>query len=156
MEIRDREFLIQAIEKAKESVEQGGFPAGAILVKNSEVIGSGISIGNLLNNPTGHAEIVSILEVCKKLKKTDLSGVVLYASMQPCLMCLGASMWASISKIVFACSKEKVSEEYYGGHYHVSAINKELIQPIELVHMADLEEKSLEVVRKWEVHLNEK
>lgn len=113
----DKEFLIKAIEKAKESVADGGFPAGAVVVKNSQIVGSGISVGNKLNDPTSHGEMASIRDACKNLKTTDLSDCVLYASMEPCLMCFGASMWASISKIVFACSKEKVSEEYYGGHY---------------------------------------
>lgn len=146
----DRKFLLKAIEKAKESLENGGFPAGAVVVKNGKVIGSGISIGNILKNPMSHGETASILDACKKLNTSDLSGTILYASMQPCLMCFGASMWASIPRIVFACSKDKVSDEYYGGHYQTSAINKDLRRPIELVHLSDLEEISLELVRKWE------
>jgi tRNA(Arg) A34 adenosine deaminase TadA len=150
---QDKEFLLKAIEKAKESVEKGGFPAGAIVVKDGEIIGSGISIGNVLKNPTSHGEMASIVDACKKLNSSDLSGAILYASMQPCLMCFGASMWASIPRIVFACSKDKVSSEYYGGHYRTTAINKELTKPIELVHMSELEEESLEVVKIWEKSL---
>ncbi len=146
----DKQFLQRAIEKAKESVAQGGFPAGAIVVKNGEIIGEGVSIGNKLNDPTSHGEMASIREACKNLKTSDLSGTVLYASMQPCLMCLGASMWSAIPKIVFACPKEKVSAEYYGGHYESSQINSELIRPLELVHFADLEDESLAIVHEWE------
>lgn len=146
----DREFLTQAIEKAKESVAQGGFPAGAIVVKNGKIIGEGISIGNKLNDPTSHGEIAAIREACKNLGTSDLSGSTLYASMQPCLMCHGASMWSGISKIVFACSKEKVSDEYYGGHYQTSTINSELICPIELLHFSELEKESLTIVHEWE------
>ena len=113
----DKQFLQKAILKAKESVEQGGFPAGAIVVKNGEIVGEGVSVGNKLNDPTSHGEMASIREACKNLKTSDLSGSVLYASMQPCLMCLGASMWSAIPKIVFACPKEKVSADYYCGHY---------------------------------------
>jgi len=147
---QDKKFLLKAIEKAKESVEKGGFPAGAVVVKDGEIIGSGISIGNVLKNPTSHGELASILDACKKLNSSDLSGAILYASMQPCLMCFGASMWASIPKIVFACSKDKVSNEYYGGHYQTTNINKELTRPLELVHISELEELSLEVVKNWE------
>lgn len=136
--------------KAKESVLEGGFPAGAIIVKNGEIIGEGISIGNKLNDPTSHGEVASIREACEKLKTSDLSGAVLYASMQPCFMCLGASMWSAISKIVFACPKEKVSVDYYGGSYNISSINSEFTHPIEIVHFTELEKESLIVVREWE------
>ena len=148
--MNDKQFLRRAIEKAKESVAQGGFPAGAVVVKNGEIIGEGISVGNKLNDPTSHSEIASIRAACKNLNTPDLSDAVLYASMQPCLMCLGASMWSAIPKIVFACPKERVSAEYYGGRYEPSAINAELIHPIELVHFAELEDESLAIVREWE------
>lgn len=148
--MNDKQFLQQAIEQAKKSVARGGFPAGAVVVRNGEVIGEGVSVGNKLNDPTSHGEMVAIRAACKNLLTTDLSGSVLYASMQPCLMCLGASMWSAIPKIVFACSKDKVSAEYYGGHYEPSVINAELIRPIELVHFAELEDESLAIVREWE------
>lgn len=145
----DKQFLQRAIEKAKESVAQGGFPAGAVVVKGGEIIGEGVSIGNKLNDPTSHGEMDAIRAACKNLQTSDLSGSVLYASMQPCLMCLGASMWSAIPKIVFALPKDKVSAEYYGGHYTPSAINAELIRPLELVHFAELEDESSAIVREW-------
>ena len=149
----DRQFTLKAIEKAKESVDQGGFPAGAIVIKDGKVIGEGVSIGNKLNDPTSHGEMAAIRDACKNLATSDLSGAILYASMEPCLMCLGASMWSGISKIVFACPKGKVSAEYYGGHYKSSAINKELLRPIKLVHLSELENESLMVVQGWEKSL---
>jgi len=148
-----KNFLEKAIEKAKESVKLGGFPAGAIVVRDGRIIGEGVSVGNTLNDPTSHGEMASIRHACEGLKTSDLSGSVLYASMQPCLMCLGASMWSSIPKIVFACSKEKVADDYYGGDYNSSDINMTFINPIELIHFGELEEESLKVVRKWEATL---
>jgi len=144
------EYLQKAIEKARESVAQGGFPAGAILVKDGNIIAEGISIGNKLNDPTSHGEMSSIRQSCERLKTVDLSNAVLYASMQPCLMCLGAAVWSNVTKIVFACSKEKVSAEYYGGNYKPEQLNAELLRPIEMVHIKELEEESLSIVREWE------
>ncbi|MFH1889575.1 MAG: nucleoside deaminase [Nanoarchaeota archaeon] len=149
----DLKFLKLAIEKAKESVSKGGFPAGAIVVKDNKIIGEGISIGNILNDPTSHGEMASIRDACKKENTSDLSESTLYASMQPCLMCLGASMWGSIPRIVFACPKEKVSAEYYGGNYKPSEINSKFLKPIELIHMSEMEEKSLAIVHEWEEKL---
>ena len=136
--------------KARESVAQGGFPAGAIVVKNGKVIGEGISIGNKLNDPTSHGEIAAIRDACKNTKTSDLSGSVLYASMESCVMCLGAAVWSSVSKIVFACSRERVSPEYYGGHYSLTQINKDFLHPIEVIHLPELEEETLVIVRDWE------
>ena len=148
--MKDKDFLLKAIDQAKESVKQGGFPAGAVVVKDGKIIGSGISIGNTLFDPTSHGEIASIRNACANLKTSELSDAVIYTSMEPCFMCFSATMWAGIKKIVFACSKEKVSETYYGGHYHIMTINEQLIHPLELVHMSELENSSLDVVKGWE------
>ena len=112
MKNQDKEFLQTAIENARESVRKGGFPAGAVVVKDGKVIGTGISIGNTLFDPTSHGEIAAIRNACLNLKSSDLSNAVIYTSMEPCTMCFSATMWAGINKIVYACSKEKVSEEY--------------------------------------------
>jgi tRNA(Arg) A34 adenosine deaminase TadA len=149
----EKQFLQQAIKKARESVSQGGFPAGAVIVKNGEVVGEGVSVGNKLNDPTSHGETAAIRDACKNLKTSDLSDSVLYASMEPCLMCFGATMWSAVPKVVFALSKDKISPEYYGGHYETTAINSELTSPIEVVHMNELENESLEIVKEWEKSL---
>jgi len=143
-------FVRLAIEKAKESITQGGFPAGAIIAKNGQVVGEGISVGNTLCDPTSHGEMVAIRNACKNLGTTDLTGAILYSSMQPCIMCFGACMWGMIVRAVFACSKEQVSSEYYGGGYQISDINRNFNRPIDLVHLAELESESLAVIRKWE------
>lgn len=148
--MEDRDFLMKAISEAKESVAQGGFPAGAIIVKNGEIIGSGVSTGNILFDPTSHGEIAAIRNACKNICSASLSGAVIYSSMEPCAMCFGAIMWGGLLKIVYACPKEKVSEEYYGGHYHTVTINGMLINPIQMVHLSELEEESLAVVKTWE------
>ncbi len=146
-------FLQLAIDKAVESVSMGGFPAGAIIVSKGRIIGSGISIGNKINDPTSHGEMMAIRDACKNVGQTDLTGAVLYSSMQPCLMCLGAAQWSSISKIVFACPKSKVSNEYYGGNYVPEEINKNLNRPIEFIYVPEMESISLKVISDWEASL---
>lgn len=144
------EFLKRAIEKAQESVTQGGFPAGAVVVKDGKIIGEGISIGNKLSDPTSHGEMSAIRDACKNIVSSDLKGATLYASMEPCSMCHSASMWSGIQKIVFACSKTKVSPEYYGGTYKTTILNESFNRPLEIVQQGELEHESLEVVRQWE------
>ncbi len=59
-------------------------------------------------------------------------------------------MWASVSKIIYACSQEKVAKEYYGGAYNANDINKTFTHPLEIVQLSDLENESMEVVKEWE------
>lgn len=152
--MNDREFIKKAIENAKESVSNGGFPAGAVVVKNKKIVGEGISIGKKINDPTSHAEINAIRDACKNLKTSNLSGLILYSSMEPCLMCFGASMYSSISKIIFALPREMTSKEYYGGDYNNNLINLKFINPIEMIHFSELENESFKIVSYWEKNLN--
>lgn len=152
MENYDKKYLQIAVRLARKSMEEGGFPAGALVVRDGKVISEGISIGNLLNDPTSHAETASIREACKKLKTFDLKGAVLYESLECCLMCFSVAYWAGISKIVYACRKtpEMVKKFYYEGYSDNSEINKKNNRKIELVFIPDFEKESLAVVREWE------
>ena len=148
----ESEYLKQALEQAKLSVEQGGFPAGAVIVKDGEVIAEGISIGFKLHDPTSHAETVAIRNACKVLQTTNLEGCTLYASLQPCIMCFSGANWAGITKIVYGTHKtrEMADKQYYEGHNNIEDINKNNTREIELTFMPGIEEESLALVEKWE------
>lgn len=148
--MQDKDYLQLAIDQANKSVLEGGFPAGAVIVKDGKVVGEGISIGNILHDPTSHGETQCIRNACKNIQSSNLSGATLYASMETCGMCLYSCMWAGIDRIVFALSKEKLSDFYYGGVYTTNEINKLFVKPIEIIHIEELEESSMEVVSKWE------
>ena len=148
--LADKDYLQLAIDQANKSVFEGGFPAGAIIVKDGKVIGEGISIGNILNDPTSHGETQCVRNACKNVQSSDLSGATLYASMETCAMCLNSCMWAGISRIVFALSKDNLSSLYYGGNYTTADINKLFLKPMDIVQMKELEEASMKVVTSWE------
>jgi tRNA(Arg) A34 adenosine deaminase TadA len=150
--VSDVDFLKKAIELAVESVNQGGFPAGALIVKNGEVVGEGISVGYKNNDPSGHAQSVAIREACKKLGTSGLTGAVMYESIQSCLMCFSTSYWAKVEKIVFAARKtpEMVKKFYYEGVTDIGEINTLNNRQIEMVHVPEMEEEALKVIRGWE------
>ena len=150
---QDKEYLKLAIEQARKSVTEGGFPAGAIIVKDGEIIGRGVATGNLLHDPTSHDGIASIRDACLQLATTDITGSIMYCSHQPCLMCFSASLWAGISTIIYACGQDKVSQEYYTGTTDTAKVSEESRNPIELVHVPEFEEEALEVVKGWEESL---
>lgn len=148
----DKQYLKLAVEQAKESVNQGGFPAGAIVVKGDKIISKGVSLGFKLNDPTSHAETSSLREACKILQTTDLGGATLYASLQPCLMCFSVANWAGISRIVFGCRKtdDMAKKNYYEGITDLNQVNEQNNRKIELVFVPDFEQEILDLVKNWE------
>lgn len=150
MNSAENKFMTEALAMARKSVLEGGFPAGAIITIDDRIVGTGISVGNKINDPTSHGEMEAIKSACTSIKSTDLSRATLYTSMEPCLMCFSASMWASISRIFFAVRKEIVSAEYYGGNYQIASINNDFLRPIALIHAHEYEEAALIEIRNWE------
>jgi guanine deaminase len=147
-------FLKRAVDIARKSVDLGGFPDGALVVKNGELVTEGLSLGFLQNDPTGHAESCAIRSACKELGTVDLSSCVLYASLQPCLMCFSATTWANIGKIVYGCQKtaDMVKKGYYEGISDVSEINKLNTHKIELIYVSDFEEDMKKLIAGWEAN----
>lgn len=151
----DKQFLEMAVAQAKLSVQQGGFPAGAVLVKDGQVIAKGVSLGQILHDPTSHAETATIRESCKTLGAASLAGATLYASMEPCLMCLCGAYWSDVSRIVFGCRRtdDMVKNGYYQGKTELQAVNQDNNRQIELVFIPDFEEDVLEIISDWEKSL---
>src|SRR5574344_2757519 len=98
-------YMQLAIEEAKFGIEHGhGGPFGAVIVKDDKVIGQGHNQVIKNGDPTCHGEIMAIHDACKNLGTFDLSGSVIYTTGEPCPMCLGAILWANISKIYYGCN----------------------------------------------------
>lgn len=145
-----KDFLLQAIELSKESIKQGGFPVGAIIVKDGVIIAEGLSNGKNNKDATSHAEIEAIRNASQKLNTRDLFDCEIYSSMEPCLMCFSASYWAKIKKIIYAVGKDKLSKQHYEGLYSLEEINLKNNRQIEIVHIKELEDEALSIIKKWE------
>ncbi len=101
----DRKFMLDAIQLSKQNINEGGGPFGAIIVKEGQIIATGVNRVTNENDPTAHAEVKAIREACNKLKTFDLSGCTIYTSCEPCPMCLGAIYWAHIDKVFYGNNK---------------------------------------------------
>jgi guanine deaminase len=107
----DQKFLLKAIEQAKKGVEQGaGGPFGCVIVKDGVIVGQGYNQVTSTNDPTAHAEVVAIRDACHQLKTYQLADCDLYASCEPCPMCLGAIYWARPRRVIFACTRNEAAE----------------------------------------------
>jgi tRNA(Arg) A34 adenosine deaminase TadA len=106
----DDQFLARAVRLAREGSERGeGGPFGAVLVCERKIIGEGWNRVVVSRDPTAHAEIVAIRAACAAVDRFHLPNSTLYASSEPCPMCLAAAYWARIERIVFANSRAEAA-----------------------------------------------
>ncbi|PKO48981.1 MAG: nucleoside deaminase [Betaproteobacteria bacterium HGW-Betaproteobacteria-4] len=106
----DDQFLARAIELARHGSESGeGGPFGAVIVRDGKIIAEGWNRVVASHDPTAHAEISAIRTACAGANSFHLHGCTLYASSEPCPMCLSAAYWAHIDRIVFANSRAEAA-----------------------------------------------
>ena len=99
----ENKFMQRVIALALENVQSDrGGPFGALILKNGKIIAEAANSVTSTNDPTAHAEIVAIREACKVLGTFQLTGCEIYASCEPCPMCLAAIYWARLDRIYFA------------------------------------------------------
>lgn len=99
------DFMRKAIELSIENIHNGGGPFGAVIVKDGEIIATGVNRVTALCDPTAHAEVSAIRAAASKLGSFNLSGCEIYTSCEPCPMCLGAIYWAHLDKIYYGNNK---------------------------------------------------
>ncbi len=96
-------FMRRAIALGRRNMRaRRGGPFGALIVKDGVVIGQGANRVTSTNDPTAHAEILAIRNACRRLATFDLSGAAIFASCEPCPMCLGAILWARLGRLYYA------------------------------------------------------
>jgi guanine deaminase len=104
-------YLQQAVEIARKGIENGmGGPFGCVIVKDGVVIGEGCNQVTSTNDPTAHAEVVAIRAACHHLGEYQLTGCDVFASCEPCPMCLGALYWARPRRVLFAATRHEAAE----------------------------------------------
>lgn len=95
----------EAINEALKGIKKGhGGPFGSVIVKDGEIVAKGHNLVLKNNDPTAHGEVTTIRLAGKKMGSFDLKGCELYTTAEPCLMCLGACLWANIDKVYFGCT----------------------------------------------------
>ncbi|WP_180902436.1 nucleoside deaminase [Martelella soudanensis] len=121
------QFMQEAIAIAHQNIAEGGRPFGAVVVKNGEIIAKAVNLMHIDNDPTAHAELLALRVAGQKLGTTRLDNCIVYASGQPCPMCLAAMRLSGISEIFYAFSNAE--GEPYG--LSTEAVANELRAPTE-------------------------
>ena len=122
--ISKNKFMLRAIELSISSANGTGGPFGCVIVKDEKIIAEGSNKVTFSNDPTAHAEIVAIREACKKLNTFNLSGCDLYASCEPCPMCLSAIYWSHVDNIFYANTREDAKKINFDDSLIYSEISK--------------------------------
>ena len=99
---KSNSFMKRAIDLSLYALEQNhGDPFGSVIVQNGIIVGEGWNKKQLLTDPSAHAEMEAVRDACRKLKTTSLQGCEVYASAQPCPMCLAVLYLSGVEKLYY-------------------------------------------------------
>lgn len=140
----DQLHLQEAIEESKRSVAAGKFPAGAVIVLDGKVLAKSISD---IHPGYQHAESKAVDKAFAAQR--SLHEVTLYASMEPCLMCLSRAYWAGVRRIVFAIPQDALPVHFYEGRQTNSKIVKNLNEKLEYIHLRGMQHAASDIVQQW-------
>ncbi len=118
-----------ALVLARKAFDEGEVPVGAVIIKDSEVVGRGYNQVEQQVNPTAHAEIIAIRAASSNLGGWRLTGCTLYVTKEPCPMCAGAIVMSRVDRLVFGAVDEKMG--------YAVTLNK-TVQDTRLNHIVDV------------------
>jgi len=98
----DAYYMTKCLELAQKAYDGGEVPVGAMIVKDDQVLGKGFNQIETLKDPTAHAEIIAIGAACGKIEDFRLTGAVLYSTLEPCVMCIGAIILSRLTRVCYA------------------------------------------------------
>jgi len=111
----DESFMKEALKEAQKAFDAGEVPIGAVIVCENRIIARAHNYTERLNDATAHAEMQAFTAATNHLGGKYLSECTLYVTLEPCVMCAGASYWTQISKIIYGATDEKRGYSKYSG-----------------------------------------
>jgi tRNA(Arg) A34 adenosine deaminase TadA len=133
-------FMKEAVQLASENIQKGGGPFAAVIVKDEKIISRSGNSVTLTNDPTAHAEVNAIREACRVLNTFHLEGCSIYASCEPCPMCLSAIYWARIDRVFFAATHEDAADAGFDDSLIYNEIPKPFAErKIQFTHLSSCE-----------------
>ena len=95
-------FMTAALGEAAKALRAGDFPVGCVVVLNKQIVATGFRRNSTINgNEIDHAEIVALRELINVQNSADLSEVILYSTMEPCLMCFSTLILSGVRTIFY-------------------------------------------------------
>jgi tRNA(Arg) A34 adenosine deaminase TadA len=144
-----QKFMQEAIRLSRDKMRRNfGGPFGAIIVRRGKIVGRGWNRVTSANDPTAHAEIMAIRDACRRLKTFQLDDCELYASCEPCPMCLAAIYWSRLRRIYYANTRRDAMKIGFDDEF----LYRELKRPVtrrKLPMKQLLRAEALEVFAEW-------
>ncbi len=103
----DAYWMGKAIEEARRAFDAGEVPVGAVVVHRDRIVGRGHNRTEETGKPFEHAEVLAMWEAVGNLQRKTLENCILYSTVEPCVMCVGAAMLARIPRIIFGAREPK-------------------------------------------------
>lgn len=103
----DIRWMQEALTLARQAKQENEVPVGAVLVRDNQILGRGWNHPIGACDPTAHAEVVALRQAAEQERNYRIPGAVLYVTIEPCAMCLGAIVQARVSRVVFAAREPK-------------------------------------------------
>ncbi len=105
--MNDQYYMNEALKEAQKAFQEDEVPIGAVAVYKNQIIGRGHNQIERLQDPTAHAEIIAVTAAANALSSWRLEEVIIYTTIEPCIMCAGALVHARVKRIVFGARDEK-------------------------------------------------
>ena len=118
MVLTDDYFMRQALAEAEKALAAQEIPIGAVVVFGQQIIGRGHNQTEQLRDVTAHAEMLALTAAANHLGNKYLADCTLYVTVEPCVMCAGASYWAQLRAVVFGADEPKVGFRRHGALLH--------------------------------------
>ena len=112
----------KALELARKAEAAGEVPVGAVLVKDDQLIAEGWNQPITSHDATSHAEIIAMREAGIKLNNYRLVDTIMYVTLEPCSMCVGAMIHARVAKVVYGASELRTGA--LGGAFNLLEANQ--------------------------------
>ena len=138
-----------AIDASIQNVKNGGGPFGAVIVRNGQVIATGVNRVTANNDPTAHAEVSAIRAACAQLETFHLQDCVIYTSCEPCPMCLSAIYWSGITRIYYGNTAQDADDIGFSDKFIYDELAKPMSQrsiPVQNI----MRDEALSAFRAWE------
>jgi len=107
MDAQDAGFMQTALRLAEEAAAAGEIPVGAVVVAGGEILATGQNRSIRDVDPSAHAEIVALRAACLEQANHRLTNAILYVTLEPCAMCMGAIVQSRIVRVVFGAYDPK-------------------------------------------------
>ena len=111
-------FMFQAMGEAENALAATEVPIGAVVVFEGQIIGRGYNQTERLRDVTAHAEMLALTAASNYLGNKYLADCTLYVTIEPCVMCAGASYWAQLRAVVFGAAEPKAGFQRHGPLLH--------------------------------------